>query len=457
MGKGPAAEMRYVVPLIAFGAILSAVAVVTLWRMWRPLGVLAAIALLFTNWGYVFSSWLALTVTTICDWLVGYLQLPMSMAVSGVLIFSVVASGPLAMLAVQRRSARLGMTAGAILAIGAALPYIGSPWGSCWPPTIYSYVNEVYHPYKSGDEEMLDLLAKLPAGTTVRVWPSFMIYPPMFYVPQLHYCDQLTANKPIRADLRPQLPDYLFAEKSQPEVFIVPGATIYLSTALEHLKQTIGPGKYRVCKALRRFFYYTGKPEIPNHLFETPPDDWKYFPGAIVLVAIGSAAEKCPALASDDFDREQGGFDLCAVANMCLENNQMDAAVEYCSAALQLDPKLADAHVTLGKICEMRHQPADAMRHYRDAVSADTKSAIAHYDLANVLLAANEDEEAERHYLSALNLKPDYPQAHFNLARLLLQRGRTEDARKHLTAALQFAPPGTQMAEQARALLRGIK
>ena len=39
MGKGPAAEMRYVVPLIAFGAVLGGMALVLLWRIGWPLAI----------------------------------------------------------------------------------------------------------------------------------------------------------------------------------------------------------------------------------------------------------------------------------------------------------------------------------------------------------------------------------------------------------------------------------
>ncbi len=272
MGKGPAAEMRYVVPLIAFGAVLGGTALVLLWRIAWPLAIPAAVLLVGTNWLFLGGT-------------------------------------------IERYDR-------------------ANAW---WPPTLYCYVRELYFPFRSGDEELVDVLHGLPAGTTVRIWPSFMAYPPMFYEPQLHYCDQLTEKKAIRPELREKLPDYLFVEKARPEVVVVPAGKLGL--AMEHLKQTLGKGKYRVCKALHEYFgNYGGKPEIPMHWFWIPKAEWKMRPGAIVLVAVGSNAEKSAALASDGFDREHGAYALCAAADQVAMAGNLDAVVEYSEAALRLCP-----------------------------------------------------------------------------------------------------------------------
>ena len=334
MGKGPVAEMRDIVPLIAFGCVLGSLAVVVLWRTWRPMGAAMAVLLMGTNWLYL----------------------------DGML---------------DRCDGK-------------------SPW---WPPTLYRYVQELRHPYHCGDDELLDLLRQLPAGATVRMLPPFLIYPPMFYVPQLHYCDQLTLRKPIRAELRPQLPDYLFIEKARPEIVIVPAHPYFLGLVMENLKQAAGPGKYRVAKALQDYFFYTDKPEIPGHWFSPPPNDWVLFPGQVVLVATGSQADRSPALASDAFDRKQCALLLWQVAITARDGGRWDLVDEYAAAALRLDPSLSDAEVTLGSVCELRKQWTDAMRHYRRAIEGDAKNALAHYDLARLLAADHKEDEAEQHYL----------------------------------------------------------
>ena len=387
MGKGPAAEMRYVVPLIAFGAVLGGLALTLLWRTCRPAAIPLAALLIGTNW----------------------------------------------------------------LFLGGTVPRYDRA-NSWWPPTLYCYLHELRFPIHAGDEELIELLDRLPAGTTVRIWPSFMAYPPMYYVPKLHYCDQLTENKPLRPELRDSLPDYLFVERAQPEVVVVPAA--HLGEAMEHLERTIGPGKYRVCKALHEYFgNYTAKPEIPMHWFRVPEGDWSLWPGAIVLVAAGSEAERSAALASDGFDRRQGAFALCAASKKSVDVN---AALEYCEAALRLCPTCAAAHINLGVLCESRKRFAEAIGHFRAAIAADPTSEVAHYDLANRLRDENEFDEAEQHYLKALALKPVYAPAHFNLGVMLLRQGRTAEAREHLAIAERNAPPGYPLAEQVRRILKQL-
>ena len=52
MGKGPMAEMRYVVPLLAVGAAMGGVALTILWIALRPAAPAAALLLMATNWLY---------------------------------------------------------------------------------------------------------------------------------------------------------------------------------------------------------------------------------------------------------------------------------------------------------------------------------------------------------------------------------------------------------------------
>ena len=352
------------------------------------------------------------------------------------------------------------------LAIPAALLLVGTNWlflggtldrfdrdNPWWPPTLCCYMRELCRPFRGGDGELVEMLDGLPAGTTVRIWPSFMVYPPMFYVPRLHYCDQLSEKKPIRAGLRRELPDYLFVEKARPEVVVVPGWS--LGVAADYLKRTCGPTRYRVCKALQEPFLYTQKPEIPAHWFWLPAIDWKKQPVVgVVLVAVGSEAEKCLASTTSALDRRHGAYALLATAGQAADGGNLDSVVEYCEAALRLDPGLAAAHVNLGLVCEKRHQAAEALRHYRAAIEAEPANAVAHFDLANMLLAENANDEAERHYREAVAAKPDYAQAHYNLGIMLLRQGRMSEAREHLAAAQQSAAPGTRLADEARLRLR---
>lgn len=389
MGKGPTAETRYVIPVIAIGSVLAGLALVILWRLLKPLAVVVAILLLGTNWLYL-----------------GF--------------------------AIDRLDR-------------------ASPW---WPPTLYRHVFELCHDFPSGNESLVDLLGRLPPGTSVRIWPSFMAYPPMFYVPELHYCDQLTETKPIREDLLPLLPDYLFVERAQPDVVIVPAPLLAL--ALQDLDQRYGGGKYRLQKALREHFNYMSKPEIPNHCFWPPEGGWTEFPGMVVLVRLGSPLEKHPALCTEVFD-EFGGCEAHYQAGYRLAmEGKTQGAISHYTAALRLNPRHMESHESLGLALEALGRPDEAARHYREALAIYPAWGLAHYNLAHLLAEQGENEEAETHYLAALAAQPNYPQAHVNLANLLLARGKTAEAREHLTTALRLVPPDSPLARKIRKVLRQL-
>ena len=277
----------------------------------------------------------------------------------------------------------------------------------------------------------------------------------MFYVPQLHYCDQLTEKKPIRPDLRQELPDYLFVEKARPEVVVVPAG--YLGMAMEHLKQTFGPGKYRVCKALHEYFTnYTGKPEIPMHWFWMPKAEWKMQPGAIVLVAAGSEAEKSAALASDAFDREHGAYALWAVAGP--GGRRAASWMPWSNIAKRpcgFARACSAAHVSLGVVCEDRESGPRKPCGTTARRSQPTRTTRLRTSTWRICFwRRTRTTRPSSIICKALAAKPDYAQAHFNLGVMLFRQGRTAEAREHLTAAQQAAAPGTRLADEARRLLQ---
>ncbi len=261
MAKGPLAEMRYVVPLVAVGAVLGAVAVAIAAQVCRLLGIVVLVVLVGSNLLHL-----------------GFLA--------------------------QRSDLRQ----------------------ACWPPTLWRYVWEQCHDYQTGNEHLLALLEQLPPGTTVRSWPTYLVHPPMFYVPKLCYCDQLSEAKPVVAELRAQLPDYVFVERAEPELVVVPAP--WVGRALWVLERRFGrvpaadsarssPSQssqagsgslaaYRLARVLPAPWAYSSKPEIPNHFFEgrpsQPPTDWNTQPGLVLLVRTTSPLANHPALKAEDFE-----------------------------------------------------------------------------------------------------------------------------------------------------------
>jgi tetratricopeptide (TPR) repeat protein len=75
-----------------------------------------------------------------------------------------------------------------------------------------------------------------------------------------------------------------------------------------------------------------------------------------------------------------------------------DAAAAEARAALQVDPRNADAMVNLSLAQSAAGQPSDAQGSLRRALEIDPRNAAAHYNLARHLEAAGELSSAIAHY-----------------------------------------------------------
>ena len=194
------ADMRYVAPLILVGAAVTAVCLVILWDLSRPLACLAAILVVMTN---------ALTLSWV------------------------------------------------------AVPQI--PLRS----TLLSYLAEGAQDYKTGTEALVEAVAALPGGSRVLIFPDYMTYGPMFYVPGQRYCWQLTERKTLQPGLRETLPDYLFVERARPD-FILTGP-VAPESLIARFEGKFGKGTYRLRGYLQGDWRDCSRPEIPLHCFGPPP------------------------------------------------------------------------------------------------------------------------------------------------------------------------------------------
>ncbi|HUT09656.1 MAG TPA: glycosyltransferase family 39 protein [Thermoguttaceae bacterium] len=334
MGKGPLAEMRYVVPLVAVGCAVGSLALVILWRALPALAPLVAVVLLMSN--VLHLGFLARRVDDTSAW---------------------------------------------------------------WPPTLYRYVHEIFNDYESGDEAMIALLKKLPPGTTVRTWPTYMTHPAMFEVPALHYCDQLTEAKQIDEDLRGQLPDYVFVERARPQVVLVPA--LYLSEALYVLEGRFGAGSYELRKSLPPDWHYTSKPEIPARFFSRPSAPRV---GMSVLVATdGPAAE--------DVALRKGTIDVAAhdrlgreFARDAMFEPAAVAATVHFVVVLQSNPAYQEDYLRIANALMQQQTPWIAMPYYEAIVEVDPENVSARMGLAMALWSAGRSDLAADQLRQALQV-----------------------------------------------------
>ena len=118
----------------------------------------------------------------------------------------------------------------------------------------------------------------------------------------------------------------------------------------------------------------------------------------------------------------------------------MTKAAQAASAAIELDPSLADAHVSLGevRIHQLRWSEAEAA--YQRALKLDANSARAHYLYGHYLINVGRPEESVAAFIRARELDPLSVGRCVNLARaysLVREMGRSEELCKE---AVQLEP-----------------
>jgi|GEM_PF-1707597 len=354
MGGGEVAEMRYVVPLIALGAMVASSAVFVLWRLFRPLATLLVLLLVFSN------------------------------------------------------VIHLGMTVDRL---------DGS--SSLWPPTIVRYVHEIMSDSTTGNEELIEVLQQLPLETTVRTFPEYVVYPPMFYVPGLRYLDQLDEDKPIDPALRTVLPDYVYTGRVVPDIVVVP--TVELEGAMKRLVEILPDHTYEVRRVLANNFQYTSRPELASHSF--PIDFESIRPKSLRMLPLSFAILVRDDLPTDDIpvlrlDRLKAD-ELIRQGALFDHVGMKEEAVERIRLGLKRNPIDPDAHYYLGEIAIKKGNFTQAVVHFKMASEGLPDDAMALTYYADALTGVGRLQEAEAAYINAIEMNPDIDQAHYNLARLL--------------------------------------
>jgi tetratricopeptide (TPR) repeat protein len=99
--------------------------------------------------------------------------------------------------------------------------------------------------------------------------------------------------------------------------------------------------------------------------------------------------------------------------------------------ALELDAKMADAHLNLGKLYHEGHELKKAELHYRAAAENAPHDAVPHFNLGVLLEDVKRPQAAIRAYREAIKLDPLFADAHYNLGLLCESLGKKAEAIKH--------------------------
>lgn len=111
-----------------------------------------------------------------------------------------------------------------------------------------------------------------------------------------------------------------------------------------------------------------------------------------------------------------------------------------CRKALQLSPKLAEAHNALGAALQCQGRLPEALECYRSAIRLKPNLVLAHYLLANALREQGLLEQAAESYHKVLRHEPDNVPTLCNLGGLLAGLHRFDEAAVHLNKANRLRP-----------------
>jgi serine/threonine-protein kinase len=116
-----------------------------------------------------------------------------------------------------------------------------------------------------------------------------------------------------------------------------------------------------------------------------------------------------------------------------LATETLERADALATRALELDPKLAEAHVAKGLIAQRRHDPPTSVRLIRRAVDLDPANAMAAWAAGFILAEAGCTEEAREHGDRARALDPLFWPAQFGSALADLCDGNFESSLSKMT------------------------
>ena len=128
------------------------------------------------------------------------------------------------------------------------------------------------------------------------------------------------------------------------------------------------------------------------------------------------------------------------IANLMLESNRLDEAVEHYREVLRLAPDFADGHYNLGISYLRMNQDEQAIAAFQRAIELAPSHANAHNNLAAVLVRVKRFDEAVAHYQEAVAIQPDFALAHFHLGNIYMERGELSRAEVSYRRAVAAQP-----------------
>ncbi len=123
---------------------------------------------------------------------------------------------------------------------------------------------------------------------------------------------------------------------------------------------------------------------------------------------------------------------------------KLEPAIAAHERALEINPKLAQAHINLISLYARAGQFEQAEQHYRAAIVNTPNLADSYFNYGIVLLGRERLTEAAAAFQQSLERNPFNAEAHYNYAIIIEREGRLDEAAKHYQKALENNPQHRQ-------------
>lgn len=121
-------------------------------------------------------------------------------------------------------------------------------------------------------------------------------------------------------------------------------------------------------------------------------------------------------------------------------NRAYDSAEKYLRRAIELNPKLSEAHINLGNVLQEKGQLDEAMIFIRKAIQLNPSDAEAHNIMGMILHKKGDIDGAVHCYQAALQLKSSHVHARNNLGIAFENKGLYDEAISAFQKAAQYDP-----------------
>jgi Flp pilus assembly protein TadD len=144
------------------------------------------------------------------------------------------------------------------------------------------------------------------------------------------------------------------------------------------------------------------------------------------------------------------------LGNALLAKGQVDEAIASYRNAIELDPKNAKAHVNLGAALFHKGQVDEAIACCRKAIELDPKNAMFHNNLGFALERKGQLDGAIASFRKVVELAPKDAHTHYNLGNLLRKKGQLDEAIASYRKALELDPKNAEAHCNLGHALRGL-